>query len=89
MIDKWLYTFFGWIDSWFYWVDRQFVKAIKKRKKKKMRDTKTLEQYSKNAQKKLKEMNLFKSLKKEVETGANGTQDYVIKKGINKGKVAK
>jgi len=37
----------------------------------------------------LKEMNLFKSLKKEVNVGANGTQDYVIKKGINKGKVAK
>jgi len=53
-----------------------------------MRDTKTLEQYSKNAQKKLKEMNLFKFLKKEVETGANGTQKYVIKKGINKGRVA-
>jgi len=35
MIDKWLYTFFGWIDSWFYWVDKQFVKAIKKRKKRK------------------------------------------------------
>ena len=35
MIDKWLYTFFGWIDIWFYWVDRQFVKAIKKRKKRK------------------------------------------------------
>ncbi len=35
MIDKWLYTFFGWVDSWFYWVDRQFVKAIKKRKKRK------------------------------------------------------
>ena len=35
------------------------------------------------------EMNIFKNLKKEVETGANGTQDYVIKKGINKGKVAK
>jgi len=35
MIDRWLYTFFGWIDSWFYWVDRQFVKAIKKRKKRK------------------------------------------------------
>ena len=34
-------------------------------------------------------MNIFKNLKKEVETGANGTQDYVIKKGINKGKVAK
>jgi len=53
-----------------------------------MRDTKTLEQFSRNAQKKLKEMNLFKSLKKEVETGANGTQKYVIKKGINKGRVA-
>ena len=53
-----------------------------------MRDTKTLEQYSKNAQKKLKEMNLFKFLKKEVETGANGTQKYVIIKGINKGRVA-
>ena len=86
MIDRWLYTFFGWIDSWFDWVDKQFVKPTKK--KKKMRDTKTLEQYSKNAQKKLKEMNLFKSLKKEVETGANGTQKYVIKKGINKGRVA-
>ena len=53
-----------------------------------MRDTKTLEQYSKNAQKKLKEMNLFKFLKREVESGANGTQKYVIKKGANKGKIA-
>ena len=53
-----------------------------------MRDTKTLEQYSKNAQKKLKEMNIFKYLKKEIEYGANGTQKYVIKKGINKGKIA-
>ena len=26
---------------------------------------------------------------KEVETGANGTQDYVIKKGENKDKIAK
>jgi len=54
-----------------------------------MRDTKILEQFSKNAEKKLKEMNLFRNLKKEVEHGANGTKDYVIKKGINKGKVAK
>jgi hypothetical protein len=60
----------------------------KEKEEKEMRDTKTLEQFSKNAQKKLKEMNLFKSLKKEVETGANGTQKYVIKKGINKGRVA-
>ncbi len=34
-------------------------------------------------------MNIFKVLKKEVETGANGTQDYIIKKGINKDKLAK
>ena len=34
-------------------------------------------------------MDVFKSMRQEVNTGANGTQDYVIKKGINKGKVAK
>ncbi len=33
-------------------------------------------------------MNVFINLK-EVEHGANGTQDYIIKKGPNKGKVAK
>ena len=33
MIDKWLYTFFGWIDSWFYWVERQFIKPKKRKKK--------------------------------------------------------
>jgi hypothetical protein len=54
-----------------------------------MRDTKVLESFKRHAEKKLKEMNLFKFLKKEVNVGANGTQDYVIKKGINKGKVAK
>jgi hypothetical protein len=30
---------------------------------------------------------LHKDLKKEVETGKNGTQKYVIKQGVNKGKV--
>ena len=54
-----------------------------------MRDTKVLETFMKHAEKKLKEINLFKHLKKEVETGANGTQDYIIKKGENTGKVAK
>ena len=34
-------------------------------------------------------MSLFKNLKKEVETGANGTQNYIIKKGINKDTIAK
>ena len=36
----------------------------------------------------LKEKSFFKNLRKEVETGANGTQDYVVKKGINKDTVA-
>ena len=53
-----------------------------------MRDTKVLEAFKKKVELKFKEMNLFKHLKKEVETGANGTQQYVIKKGSNKGKVA-
>ena len=34
MIDRWLYTFFGLIDTWFDWVDKQFIKPKKKRKKK-------------------------------------------------------
>ena len=53
-----------------------------------MRDTKILESYKQHAEKKLKEMNLTKYLKKEVNYGANGTQKYVIKKGINKDKLA-
>ena len=51
-----------------------------------MRDTKVLETFMKHAEKKLKEMNLFKHLKKEVETGKHGTQKYVLKQGPNKGK---
>ena len=54
-----------------------------------MRDIKVLESFKKHSEKKLKEMSIFKHLKKEVEHGANGTQQYVIKKGINKGKIAK
>ena len=36
--------------------------------------------------KEAKEIQLSKNLKKEVETGKNGTQKYVLKQGINKGK---
>jgi len=54
-----------------------------------MRDNKILESFKKKLEKNLKEMNIFKHLRQEVNTGANGTQGYVIKKGINKGKVAK
>ena len=51
-----------------------------------MRDTKKLEAFSKAKEKENKQKILFKNLRKEVETGANGTQDYIIKEGINKGK---
>ena len=54
-----------------------------------MRDTKVLESFKKKTEKKTNEMKLFRNLKKEVNAGANGTQKYVIKKGPNKGKVAK
>jgi hypothetical protein len=54
-----------------------------------MRDTKVLDAFRSKVEKKLKEMKVFVNLKKSVEHGANGTQDYVIKKGINKGKIAK
>ena len=68
---------------------RKTIHSTKEEEKKKMRDTKTIEMYSKKLEKKLKELEIFKLLKKEVNHGANGTQDYVIKKGVNKGKVAK
>ena len=53
-----------------------------------MRDTKVFEAFSIKKEKEEKQKNLFRNLKKEVETGANGTQDYIIKKGVNKGKKA-
>ena len=34
-----------------------------------------------------KTMMLSKTLKREVNIGANGTQKYVIKEGLNKGKI--
>ena len=36
----------------------------------------------------LKQKSFFKDLRKEGETGANGTQDYVVKKGVNKDTIA-
>ena len=35
-----------------------------------------------------KRKNFQRSLIKSVETGANGTQDYVVKKGTGKNKIA-
>jgi len=42
--------------------------------------------YIDSMDKKAKQMKCVKDLKKEVETGKNGTQKYVIKQGENKGK---
>jgi hypothetical protein len=53
-----------------------------------MRDTKSLLAYARTMQKKAREAVLNKVLRKEVEVGANGTQQYVIKNGANAGKVA-
>ena len=38
-------------------------------------------------EKKAKQMKFVKDLKKEVETGKHGTQKYVVKQGVNKGKI--
>jgi|TARA_Y100000114_G_C11586110_1_gene243452 hypothetical protein len=54
-----------------------------------MRDRhRQLTDYHQKSLKEQKEMNLVRTLKKEVTTGANGTQNYVIKHGPNKGKIA-
>ena len=43
----------------------------------------------KNLRNSLKEKSFFKDLRKEVDTGANGTQNYVLKKGMNKNSIAR
>ena len=53
-----------------------------------MRDTKLLTSYAQKLMREAKEKLLFKDLRKEVNAGANGTQKYVIKQGVNTGKVA-
>jgi len=52
------------------------------------RMTKKVLDHISNINKEAKQMQLAKNLKKEVNIGANGTQSYVIKKGINKNKLA-
>ena len=43
--------------------------------------------YIDSMDRKAKQMKFVKDLKKEVETGKNGTQKYVLKQGENKGKI--
>ena len=52
-----------------------------------MWDNKVIDTFLAKEKDKKKDMELFKVLKKEVNVGANGTQSYIIKEGINKGKL--
>ena len=54
-----------------------------------MRDLKGYTQYQKERARVAKEKTLSRILRKEVDIGGNGTQEYVIKKGLNKGRIAK
>ena len=54
-----------------------------------MRDVKSLIFFAEQLAKRQKELELQRTLKKEVNIGANGTQQYIIKNGTNKGKIAK
>ena len=51
------------------------------------RITRQVVQYISDMEKKAKQMNFIKNLKKSVEHGKHGTQKYVIKQGENKGKI--
>ena len=53
-----------------------------------MRDTKLLQSYHAKQMREHKEKQLQRHLRKEVETGASGTQKYRIKAGANAGKIA-
>ena len=50
------------------------------------RITRQVVKYISDMEKKAKQMNFVKNLKKSVEHGKHGTQKYVIKQGPNKGK---
>ena len=51
------------------------------------RINKQILEHLKKTKEKNKQIDFSKNLIKEVDIGANGTQKYVIKKGINKGKI--
>ena len=53
-----------------------------------MRDTKHLESFARERSEKEREKSLFRNKIKAVNKGANGTFEYTIKEGVNKGKIA-
>ena len=53
-----------------------------------MRDTKHLEKHSNKLAESKKEKALFRTQRRLVEAGVDGTLSYKIKKGVNKNKIA-
>jgi hypothetical protein len=53
-----------------------------------MRDIRSITSHISKFVRENKEKLLWRNLRKEVEVGANGTQNYVIKNGENAGKIA-
>jgi len=53
-----------------------------------MRDIKHLGKHASKLAEEAREKVLFRTQRKAVEAGANGTLDYTIKEGINKNKIA-
>ena len=53
-----------------------------------MRDTKHLEKFARERIQREEQKKFFKNKIKSVEAGANGTLEYTIKEGVNKGKIA-
>ena len=53
-----------------------------------MRDKRQLNDHAAKLEKKAKERALFRTQRKPVDAGANGTLNYTIKKGVNKNKIA-
>jgi hypothetical protein len=53
-----------------------------------MRDIRSITSHINKFVRESKEKLLWRNLRKEVEVGANGTQNYVIKSGENAGKIA-
>ena len=53
-----------------------------------MRDIRSITSHINKFVRESKEKLLWRNLRKEVEVGANGTQNYVIKNGENAGKIA-
>ena len=53
-----------------------------------MRDKKHLVEHSNKLAEKAKLKSMFRTQRKPVEAGADGTLSYTIKKGVNKNKIA-